>query len=227
MRDLLDHMSGLNDYFFHPKIDAALLADPGRKWSAADALGTSASRTSRPGRGYHYSNTNYLVLGMLAEAVGGAPIAEQLHARFLDPLGLTGTIYQGAEPSTAAPAHGYRFTGASVEASRDRPDREILDRAVPVGRHRGRSGGFDRHDGPDLVHWARALYGGDALSEPDLRAMLGDVESDDGLRRAAYGLGVQSVAPRRATDIRPLGPTSWLAGGLPLASRPSRCRSQF
>ena len=148
VRDLLDHMSGLNDYFFHPRIDAALLAEPGRRWSAADALGYVGKPYFPPGTAYHYSNTNYLILGMLAEAVGGAPIAEQLHARFLDPLGLTGTTYQGAEPPAAAPAHGYRFAGASVKLPRDRPDREILDRAVPVGSYRSRSGGFDSHDRP-------------------------------------------------------------------------------
>ena len=71
VRELLDHTSGLNDFFFHPKIDAALLADRGRRGYRPTRFGTSASRISSPGSGYHYSNTNYLVLGMLAEAVGG------------------------------------------------------------------------------------------------------------------------------------------------------------
>ena len=163
-------------------------------WLPEESLRLRGKPYFAPGRGYHYSNTNYLVLGMLAEAVGGAPIAEQLHARFLDPLGLksTATRAPSRRPRRRPTATSSR---ARPEASRDRPDRQLLDRAVPVGRDRGR-GERARSPRPptDLVHWARALYGGDALSEPSLRAMLGDIARTSVYGHGvAYGLGVQSV----------------------------------
>jgi D-alanyl-D-alanine carboxypeptidase len=194
VRQLLDHTSGLNDFFFHPKIDAALLAEPGRRWLPADSLGYVGKPYFKPGKGYHYSNTNYLVLGMLAEAVGGAPVAEQLHRRFLDPLGLTSTTYEGSEPPAAAPAHGYRFTGNSLKlppidltgASSIVPFPSVVTAAGAAGSIATTA--------EDLVRWARALYGGDALGEPSLRAMLGDVSRTSAYGRGAeYGLGVQSV----------------------------------
>ncbi len=70
VRQLLDHTSGLRDFFFGRGVDAALLKDPSRAWDAADSLEFVGKPYFKPGRGWHYSNTNYLVLGMLAERVG-------------------------------------------------------------------------------------------------------------------------------------------------------------
>ena len=58
---------------------------------------TSASRTSSPGKGWHYSNTNYLILGVLAERVGRRTLGEQLQERFFGPLGLSHTYDQVTE----------------------------------------------------------------------------------------------------------------------------------
>ena len=194
VRQLLDHTSGLNDFFLNPKIDPALLADPGRRWLPADSLAFMKKPYFAPGTGYHYSNTNYLVLGMLAEAVGGAPIADQLHARFLDPLGLTSTTYQGSEPPAAAPAHGYQFTGASVKLPAiDLTGGSSITPFTSVVTAAGGAGSIAT-TADDLVHWARALYGGDALAEDSLRSMLGDVARTSRYGPGAeYGLGVQSV----------------------------------
>jgi D-alanyl-D-alanine carboxypeptidase len=194
VRQLLDHTSGLNDFFFHPKIDAALLADPGKMWLPKDSLRYVGKPYFKPGRGYHYSNTNYLVLGMLAEAVGGAPIGEQIRSRFTIPLGLSGTVYQGAQTPTVAPAHAYRFAGTGLKlppidltgSSSIVPFPSVVTAAAGAGSIATTA--------TDLVHWARALYGGDALSEPSLRAMLGDIPRTSIYGHGiAYGLGVQSV----------------------------------
>ena len=111
VRQLLDHSSGLFDFFFHKDIDAALQKSPSRRWDAADALRYVGKPYFKPGAGWHYSNTNYLVLGLLAERVGGTSVAAQLRQRFIDPLGLADTYYQALEQPRGPTAHGYRFSG--------------------------------------------------------------------------------------------------------------------
>ncbi len=91
---LLDHTSGLADFFFGVGVDRALLADRAATWTAQRALGFVGPSPYKPGKGWNYSNTNYLLLGLIAERIGGAPVAVQLREAFLDPLGLTGTYVQ-------------------------------------------------------------------------------------------------------------------------------------
>ena len=50
VRELLDHTSGLRDFFFHPRIDHDLLTKPTLVWDAARSLNTSASHTASPAR---------------------------------------------------------------------------------------------------------------------------------------------------------------------------------
>src|SRR4029078_5356004 len=65
----------------------------------------------KPGTWWHYSNTNYLILGLVAEAVGGGTVAEQLRTRFFTPLGLDLAFYQSVEKPRGPPSRGYRFVG--------------------------------------------------------------------------------------------------------------------
>ena len=72
VRQLLSHTSGLPDYVEDPRV----LRDPGRRWRPRDLLALALAdpaRRSAPGGGFAYSSTNYVVLGLLAEAVGDAP----------------------------------------------------------------------------------------------------------------------------------------------------------
>ena len=88
VRQLLDHTSGLHDYFYDPDIDEALLADRKRVWTPEEALAYVGKPYFEPSAGWHYSNTNYVILGLLAETIEGAPLPTQLRTRFLAPLGL-------------------------------------------------------------------------------------------------------------------------------------------
>ena len=60
IRQLLDHTSGLDDFFLHTPIDKALLADRDAFWSVRRTLKYVAKPYFPPGRGWHYSNTNYV-----------------------------------------------------------------------------------------------------------------------------------------------------------------------
>jgi D-alanyl-D-alanine carboxypeptidase len=194
VRQLLDHTSGLRDFYFHAGIDHALLSNPARVWNAARSLHYVGKPFAKPGTSWHYSNTNYLILGLLAEAVDGRSVADQLRDRFLDPLGLDRTYYQSAEAPKGPVVHDYRFLGTSPKL----PAIDLSDgtRVVPftsVVTAAGAAGSIATTSG-DLANWARALYGGTALGPASRTAMVGDVLRTARYKpRVAYGLGVQAV----------------------------------
>jgi CubicO group peptidase (beta-lactamase class C family) len=194
VRTLLDHTSGLRDYFLDPAIDAALLKDRSRSWTEADSLAYVGKPYFKPGRGWHYSNTNYLLLGMLAERVGGASLGDQLRSRFFEPLGLNHTTYQPGDPSTGPVAHGYRFASPATDA----PPIDLSD-GTPVVPFTSvitaaRGAGGIASTASDIARWARSLYDGPALQSATVATMVADVASTAAYRpRIPYGLGVQAV----------------------------------
>ena len=194
VRHLLDHTSGLRDFYFHPGIDKALLSKPGLAWDAARSLRYVGKSYAKPGVSWHYSNTNYLILGMLAEAVGGAPVAEQLRDRFFTPLGLRHTYYQAVDRPAGPVTHGYRFTGAAPSLRPiDLSDGTALVPFTSVVTASGAAGSIATTSG-DLVRWARALYAGAALDEDTRALMVADlVRAFPYGPSVPYGLGVQAV----------------------------------
>jgi D-alanyl-D-alanine carboxypeptidase len=92
VRDLLSHRAGLFDY---TEVDR-VLRDPERRWTPRELLSLAIARPvgrSRPGRAFTYSSTHYIVLGLIAEEAGGAPLGRQLRSRLFRPLGLHRTSF--------------------------------------------------------------------------------------------------------------------------------------
>lgn len=108
VRQLLRQESGM------PSYDGALIATK----PVQEALMTSMSLSENmalaaklpwtvSGRGFEYSNSNYIVLGLLLERLRGLPIAEILRTDIAEPLGLSGTRLAGPGPAPATMIHGY------------------------------------------------------------------------------------------------------------------------
>lgn len=202
VRMLLDHTSGLADYFFAKGIDKALLARRGAIWTAAQALAYVGKPLGKPGRTWHYSNTNYLLLGLLAEKVGGKPFATQVRDRFLDPLKLDGAYVQVAESPPGPIAQGYYFTGFNLSE----PPKGLADArrtVVPFTSviTAAGSAGDVAATSADLAAWARALYGGAVLRPETLAAAVSDAKRTARFHPyVPYGLGVQvtKIGQRRA-----------------------------
>jgi D-alanyl-D-alanine carboxypeptidase len=194
IRQLLDHTSGLGDFFLNPKIDALLLGDRSAIWTSARSLTFIGKRYFAPGKGWHYSNTNYLVLGILAERVGRASLAHQYRVRFLEPVGLDHTYYQVVEKPRARLAIGYRFEGPGkarrpislADGTRVMPFRSVVSAAGGAGSMAASSA--------DLARWARALYDGEVLDPASAAAIIQDVMATAALKPAIpYGLGSQAI----------------------------------
>ena len=210
VRQLLDHTSGLPDYFLNGKIDRALLRDRARKWTAQDSFRYVGKPIFPAGKGWYYSNTNYALLALVAEAVDDRPLSEQLRSRFLGPLGLDHTYEQIDEQPDGPIARGYRVTGSVSKpvysdlsgGSKIIPFTSVVTAAPGAGSMAASSS--------DVAHWARALYGGEVLPQATVRAMVGDARHTARFRpRIGYGLGVQVTT----LDGRPaLGHSGRLTG---------------
>jgi D-alanyl-D-alanine carboxypeptidase len=210
VRQLLDHTSGLPDYFLHGKIDKALFGDPGLAWSSKDAFRYVGKPLFPAGKGWYYSNTNYRLLGLVAEKVGGQPLADQVRARFLGPLGLEHTWDQADEAPRGPLAHGYRVTGTKAKPRfTDLGDGTDIVPFTSVVTAAGGAGSFAASSS-DVARWARALYRGEVLPAATIRDMVDDARRTARFKpRVPYGLGVQLAA----LDGRPaLGHSGRLTG---------------
>ena len=117
LRQLLSHTSGLFNYTDDPTWQGTELANPGRAWLPTELLPYAFSHGPlfAPGTNYAYSNTGYVLLGLVIEKVTAKPLGQVLRERIIDPLGLRATSF----PTDAAVpdpfVHGYaRIAGSPL-----------------------------------------------------------------------------------------------------------------
>jgi D-alanyl-D-alanine carboxypeptidase len=109
LRELLNHTSGLFDFNEDQQFGAAILANPGRQWAPRELLAFALAHSAlfAPGTNWSYSNTNYILLGLVIEAVTGHKLAGELQTRILGPLALGATSFPTGISIDGSFAHGY------------------------------------------------------------------------------------------------------------------------
>ena len=122
VRQLLNMSSGLADYCSVPAspggpdpCNPSSAAERSRAWAPQELIdiGVSAPRTFAPGQGWAYTNTGYLLLGMIIERVTGDSLAAEYRQRIFRPLGLTETRYAPETVAMPRPfSHGYDVLAA-------------------------------------------------------------------------------------------------------------------
>ncbi|WP_329375831.1 beta-lactamase family protein [Streptomyces sp. NBC_01351] len=135
----------------------------------------------QPGTGFGYSNTGYVVLGMIVEKATSRPWQEQVESRILKPLGMNHTYLPGTTPTLRRPhADGYQ-----VFASGERTD--VTEQIVPD------LGGYVSTTA-DVNRFFQGLLGGKLLSEARMAEMRNTVPVDKRLEAiwpgGRYGLGL-------------------------------------
>ena len=190
LRQLLSHTSGIYNYWSNPRygvVAEAWWKKPGATglkardhvWTYDEMMDLVKSGSFKPGEDYQYSNTNFLILGKVAEAVAGQPLYQQLRDRFFEPYGLDDTVYQPAQKPRLDAAHGHWNYGTGY-TDHTREARVIpFMAAATVADAAGAIASTAR----DLSVWADALYGGEVLSAESL------AEMTTFLRPGYYGLG--------------------------------------
>lgn len=163
LRALLTHTSGLHDF----TAETGGLVPLSPRQAVRIAL---THPPASPGR-YSYSNTNYVVLGMVIQQVTGHSYATEAERRIIAPLGLTGTSFPGSRTSLPSP-HGRAY-------ATDGTDVTELDPRVA-----GAAGELVTTLA-DLDRFYAALLGGELLPSRRLREMR-DTRTAHGL----YGMGL-------------------------------------
>jgi CubicO group peptidase (beta-lactamase class C family) len=145
MRHLLNHTSGLVDYEdLTPESRTAQLSDR----DVLDMLAAKDSVYFAAGTRYRYSNSGYVLLGIVVQRVSGLPFPDFLARRIFTPLGMTATVVHVEGHDTIAHrAYGYSpRAGTFVQT-----DQSVTSATL------GDGGIYSSVD--DLVRWDRALYG--------------------------------------------------------------------
>jgi D-alanyl-D-alanine carboxypeptidase len=162
VRQLLDHTSGVADYFDGPTIDGPpvrhlILSEPDRAWRPTELLDISR-RTQRavgaPGAQFAYSDTGYILLGLLLEQVSGRSFEDLLRERIFEPLGMRDSFLAPRPGVAIAPAW---LDGADVSTFRSLS----ADWA----------GGGIVSTPDDLARLGRALHDGTLVNEAQLAEM--------------------------------------------------------
>jgi D-alanyl-D-alanine carboxypeptidase len=178
---LLNHRSGIFDYFAHPGYETRVFGRPTHRWRPAEILGLTGPRYCAPGKCYRYSNTNYVLLGKIVRKVTGKSPARNIRERFLQPLGLDETFFQGQERIGREPAKGYWATTSGWRGFSDGTRLRPNTSGATVAESAGALVSSVR----DISDWQDALLGGEVLAPASLELMLQFHPS------SGYGLGMR------------------------------------
>ncbi|PPK63746.1 serine hydrolase domain-containing protein [Actinokineospora auranticolor] len=182
VRQLLNQTTGLYDYSEDPEWLATAMADPTRGWSPRELIAVGLGRPPLfpPGTRWSYSNTNYLLVGLIAEQATGRSLARLVADRITSPLGLRDTYL--ATDARVRPDHIHGYTA--------NPDGTRTDTTTWSPTLAGATGAVVSTQ-QDVARFYRALLTGELLERPQLRDMLTTVEVPE--RNGGYGLGIYYV----------------------------------
>lgn len=117
LSELLSMRSGLYNYTSSPKFIEALDKNPTKAWTPQEVLSIAFEQPPnfKPNAAYEYSNTNYALLGLVAEKIDNKPLSEIFNDRLFKPLGMNNTLlptrdnYKLPKPYS----HGYQYGDSS------------------------------------------------------------------------------------------------------------------
>ncbi|MEU1133336.1 serine hydrolase domain-containing protein [Streptomyces sp. NPDC005900] len=200
VRQLLNHTSGLFDYLTDAEYQRTYLLEgylehrydtlPPRKHVR---VALAHQPLFEPGTKHSYSNTNYVLAGLIVEKVGGRTYEEEVRDRIIGPLGLRNTSNPGNSIRLPRPSsRGYAKLFASA------PDR--IDDITEMNGSQGWADGDIISTAGDLNRFYRALLGGELLPPKQLRAMKTTVSAPES-PGVSYGLGLTRLKTSCGTTL--------------------------
>jgi D-alanyl-D-alanine carboxypeptidase len=191
VRHLMTHTSGLVRYEMNPAFTKDLRAQPSKAWTPEEAVAYLFDMAApfAAGAGWDYSDTNYIVLGMILEQITGTTLYDEVSRRFLTPLKLTRVVPSDRRRIPGlVPGYAPGYAGASDPLGL--PDEVIVNGEFVINPQFEWTGGGYATSAIDLARWGDALYRGQAISPAARDRMIGAAVPARLGPNTRYGLGV-------------------------------------
>lgn len=181
IRHMLQHTSGIYSFTEDGTWGMNFLTNPYYRYAPTDlvAIANAYAAYCSPGECFHYSNTNYVLLGLIIEKATGNRFEDEVRKRFIEPLGLTNTV---------VPLMGYTAIPGSYSNGHDDIDGHWYDYTQMDPSSTWASGDMIS-TAEDSAKWALHLGRGDLLNE-QYRNEQRQYVSMPGYTSLKYGLGV-------------------------------------
>ncbi|MBD0862712.1 beta-lactamase family protein [Gordonia sp. zg691] len=187
VRQVADMTSGIPSYTQSEAFDKKFFADPESVWTPLQLVGTASTLPPSfpPGRGWEYSNTNYVLLGLLIEEVLDSAVGEMFENRIFAKLGMDETSWPGGsveipDPHLDGLTDQGQADGRTVNSTRWNPSFAFTAGAV-----------ISTID--DLQTWGEALFTGRGILDPATQQLRRDsilTSPPPNTATAGYGIGI-------------------------------------
>ncbi|MFJ6566133.1 serine hydrolase domain-containing protein [Streptomyces sp. NPDC091292] len=200
VRQLLNHTSGIYNYTADEGFGRTYFLHDGFMEHRYDSLAqrdlVRIAMDHRPdfdpGTSWNYSNTNYVLAGMIIEKITGRPYGDAVRERIVKPLGLRSTTVPGNDTGVPRPS-----SRAYSKLSDDPAATEIYD-VTELNPSLASSAGEMISTSKDLTRFYTALLRGQLLPKKQLNEMTTTIEIQPGI---GYGLGLMSEKTSCGTEI--------------------------
>jgi D-alanyl-D-alanine carboxypeptidase len=203
---LLEMRSGLYSFTDAPEISTSLDNEPARVWTPQELLDIAFRRPPNfaPGAEYEYSNTNYVLLGLIIEQLDGKPLAAVFEDRLFGPLGMKDTMLPPAASSDIPEpfSHGYLYGSASTMMYGSPP-------YTPEMEAEARAGTLQPKDYTDVNHSFASAPGGVISTAGDLATWMKALGSGQ-----VFNAEYQRLWQESAQLIDPSNSYNWYGYGI-------------
>ncbi|MFD9324877.1 serine hydrolase domain-containing protein [Streptomyces sp. NPDC060065] len=191
VRQLLNHTSGIHNWTLDPEIQRIVFSKEFLEhrydtWTPEQQVRIAMRHEPdfAPGEGWNYSDTNYIVAGMIIERVTGQAYGDEIRRRIIEPLGLHATSVPGTDPHLPQPS------SRAYSKLRDPEGRKTYDVTEYNPSVAGAAGEMISNSA-DLNRFFTALLRGKLLPKKQLDEMMTTVPMDEENPEVRYGLGLR------------------------------------
>lgn len=186
IRQLLQHSSGIYNYIQNLRFQTASLNDLIKTWYPDDLLQYAFNRNAyfSPDEDVTYSNTNYILLGLLIEKIEGKPLFQVFEEKIFEPLGMASSQFAGKDPVPDGIVRGYVDLYSNFQ---------VIESTYYSGWDYYTADGALISNPYDMNVFFRALMSGPLINSTSLNEMLTwktPKEQDPEFYEIHYGLGI-------------------------------------
>lgn len=185
IRQLLNHSTGLYHIGGDDELDDQILADRTRTWTPQELVDIANNHKPyfrRPGSNARYSDTDYIILGMIMEKVTGETAKNLITSRIIEPLGLTNTFFPGSSSTIPGEySHGYANKSTDHIST---PSDDVTE----INQSSDWTAGAMISNADNLLTWLGVLLDGSLLNEEYQEERFSFIQDKN--MGEMYGLGI-------------------------------------